>query len=178
MQRCLVGKKEGEDMWLWIWLVVAVAAAIGEAVTYDLFLASVAGAALVVAATSGIAPWPIQIGGFAVLSLIGISFIRPAAKVALGLSKGTSDAIGLRQSHLIGRRAIVTQQVTEDGGQIRVGQGEFWSARAYEPSDVFEPGEPVRIMVAQGLTVLVESLQPASEVDVDSSIRLLSQKGN
>jgi membrane protein implicated in regulation of membrane protease activity len=164
-------------MWLWIWLVVAVAAAIGEALTYDLFLASVAGAALLTAITVLILPGAAQVGVFAVLSLLGIFVVRPAAKAALGLNHASNDSIGVRHTHVIGRRAVVTQTVTLDGGQIRIGQGEFWSARAYEPTDRFEPGDPVRVVLIEGVTALVEPILLTSGSDTDVSNHVLSQKG-
>jgi membrane protein implicated in regulation of membrane protease activity len=167
-------QKEGKDMWLWIWLVVAVLAAIGEAVTYDLFLASVAVAALIVAATVGFIAWPLQISAFAALSLIGIYFIRPAAKVALGIANASQGETGVRHSHVVGRRAVVTQTVTEDGGQIRIGQGEFWSARAYEPTDEIGLGEPVRVLVVDGVTALVEPITSASILEENNSAQLLN----
>jgi membrane protein implicated in regulation of membrane protease activity len=145
-------------MWLWIWLVVAVVAAIGEVMTFDLFLASVAVAALIMApATLFIAP-ELQVGAFAVLSLLGIFIVRPAVKHALKI-EGASREHVMNDRHLIGRRAVVMQRVDAGGGQIRIGQGEFWSARPYNPTDIIESGTAVEVVLVQGLTALVEPVQ-------------------
>lgn len=162
-------------MWLWIWLVVAVAAALGEALTYDLFLASVAGAALLAAVSSVFLPSPVQIGVFSVAALLGIFVLRPAAKAALGIKGASESHAGLPHRTVVGRQAVVTQTVTGDAGQIRLGQGEFWSARAYDPTRAIEPGAAVRVMVIDGITALVEPAVNGSGSDSDA--RMLSEKG-
>jgi len=164
-------------MMSWLWLVVAVAAAIGEALTYDLFLASVAAAALITAASVFVLGTSLQVGLFAVLCLLGIFFVRPAAKAALGLSNASQGHTGVRHPYVVGRRAVVTHTVTEDGGQIRIGQGEFWSARAYEPSDLIQAGKPVRVMLVEGVTALVEPIVEPVDPDSDGEAKLLSEKG-
>jgi membrane protein implicated in regulation of membrane protease activity len=164
-------------MMSWLWLVAAVAAAIGETLTYDLFLASVAVAALITAASVFVLPLGLQVGLFAVLALVGIFVVRPAAKAALGMSNVAQGHPGLRHPFVVGRRAVVTHTVTEDGGQIRIGQGEFWSARAYEPSDLIEAGQPVRVMLVEGVTALVEPIPDSDSVTEDES-KLLTEKGS
>ena len=50
----------------------------------------------------------------------------------------------------------MTQTVTRDGGMIRVGNAEFWSARANPPVHSIEVGSQVRIAYVDGLTAYVE----------------------
>jgi membrane protein implicated in regulation of membrane protease activity len=164
-------------MMIWIWLVIAVIAAIGETVTYDLFLASVAGAALVAAGAAIVVPWwPVQVAAFAILSLIGIFVLRPIAKAALGLDV-PHDHTSVSYSSLAGKSGIVTRTVTEDGGQIRIGEGEFWSARTYDPDDTLEPGRKVRVMVVEGVTALVEPATLLPDSEVDESNQVLNERG-
>src|SRR5437588_6237674 len=119
---------------MWIWLVIAGLAVLGELLSYDLFLAPVAVAAVVVALVAPFSPFPFQIGLFAVLSLLGIAFLRPILRHALGLDNRTGDTEPVGHSSLAGRRGIVTQTVDADGGQIRIGGGEFWTARSFDPT--------------------------------------------
>jgi membrane protein implicated in regulation of membrane protease activity len=162
-------------MW-WTWLVVAVLAAIGEIVTFDLFLASVAAAAVITAVLAVLIPIVIiQVAAFAGLSLVGIAFVRPAIKHALGIESVTHLTGAVPQSYLAGRRGVVTQAVDGSGGQIRIGQGEFWSARSYDPSDTIPVSTPVEVVLVDGLTALVERVAPpilAADTDV------VSQKGS
>jgi membrane protein implicated in regulation of membrane protease activity len=46
------------------------------------------------------------------------------------------------------------QRVDQHGGRIKLG-GEEWSARAYIPDQVFEPGAQVEVVEIQGATALV-----------------------
>src|SRR5438309_1109855 len=123
----------GRKRSMWIWLVVAVVAAIGELLSYDLFLGAVAAAALI----TGVLAVPIhvvalQVVVFAGLSLVGIAFVRPVVKRMLGIEGLAHDPGALPQTHLHGRRAVVTELVDASGGQIRIGEGEFWTARPFD----------------------------------------------
>ena len=62
---------------MWIWLVVAGLAAIGELLSYDLFLAPIAVSGVVVALLASVSPFPLQVGLFGALSLLGIMVLRP-----------------------------------------------------------------------------------------------------
>lgn len=160
---------------MWIWLLVAVAAAIGELLTTDLFLAAVALAAVVAAITALLLPVALQVLIFAVLSLVGIFVFRPFIKHSLGIDSAVTVFGQTTEAHLAGRQATVTQLVDSAGGQIRIGQGEFWSARSYNPEDVIQPGQRVEIVLVDGLTALVESVQPLPALE--SSPDVTSQKG-
>jgi membrane protein implicated in regulation of membrane protease activity len=61
---------------------------------------------------------------------------------------------------------VVTRRVDANGGQIRIGEGEFWSARAFDPADVMEPGAPVEVVLVDGLTALVSPvIRPVREIE-------------
>jgi membrane protein implicated in regulation of membrane protease activity len=165
-------------LWLWIWLVLAVAAAIGETLTYDLFLASVAGAAIVTAFAGLILPWPIQLALFAVLSLLGIFVLRPAAKAALGLSRPSYGSIEPSHGRVVGRKAVVTSRVTADTGQIRIGNGEFWTARSFDPQTAMEPEAEVRVALIEGVTALVEPVVESDEIATTVVADAVGERGN
>src|SRR5438270_13349418 len=126
---------------MWIWLLVAGLAAVGEILSYDLFLAPVAVAAVIVALIAPISPFPIQVGLFAGLSLLGITFLRPILRHALGLDTRTGDTEPVGHSNVAGRRGIVTQTVNAGSGQIRIGESEFWTARSFDPTHTIVTGE-------------------------------------
>jgi membrane protein implicated in regulation of membrane protease activity len=149
---------------MWIWLVVAGLAALGELLSYDLFLAPVAAAGLVAALVTPISPFPVQIGVFAVLSLLGIVVLRPILRRALGLDAWTDDTGPVGHSHLVGRRGIVTQTVDADTGQIRIGSGEFWTARSFDPTETLATGAVVEVVVVDGLAALVDAVPHTTPV--------------
>jgi membrane protein implicated in regulation of membrane protease activity len=68
------------------------------------------------------------------------------------------------QGPLVDRLATVTQTVTLDGGTVRVGNAEFWTARATPPTRRIEVGRSVRIVYVDGLTAYVEPVDSIPEV--------------
>jgi membrane protein implicated in regulation of membrane protease activity len=68
------------------------------------------------------------------------------------------------QGRLVDRLATVTQTVTSDGGVVRIGNAEFWTARVTPPTPRIEVGSSVRIVYVDGLTAYVEPVAPIPEV--------------
>lgn len=150
--------------WFIIWLFIAAAAAVGEMLTAGLFLATVAVAAGLTAVTSIALPPLMQVVIFAMFSVVGLAVFRPILVQMIGYNELT-DFIPVPHSRLIGRRAVVVNQVSAAGGQIRVGEGEFWSARPYDPDQTIQPGIPVDVLLVDGLTALVSPAVPLLEAD-------------
>ncbi len=135
-----------------VWVVVAVALAIGEVLTPGLFFLGPVALAAVAAAVAG----ALGAGGavstivFIVGALLSLLLLRPVARrhVRMPAISRTGTAA------LIGRRAVVTQQVDSAGGRVRIG-GEEWSARAYLDGTVFAAGQTVDVIKIEGATALV-----------------------
>jgi membrane protein implicated in regulation of membrane protease activity len=145
-------------VWIVIWLLIALVCVMGELLTTGLFLGSVAAAALVVALSALILPVALQGLLFGALALLGIAVIRPIVIHTLGID--ANDALPSPHLHIIGKHAVVTQRVDAGGGQIRIGHGEYWTARPYNGSDVIEPETSVEILLVDGLTALVAPVAP------------------
>ena len=137
--------------WL-AWSIAAVLLAIGEILTPGMFflgpvaLAAVGGA---VAAALGAAAW-LQLVVFIAGAAASIGFLRPIARAHLRMPA----AIRTGTAALEGAKAVVLQRVDEQGGRVRIG-GEEWSARAYMPDQVIEPGTRVEVVKIEGATALV-----------------------
>jgi membrane protein implicated in regulation of membrane protease activity len=137
--------------WL-AWAIAAVLLAVGEIFTPGLFfLGPVALAAVTaaLAAVAGAAVW-LQIVVFAAASLASVGLLRPIARSHLRMP----PAIRTGTAALEGAHATVLQRVDENGGRVRIG-GEEWSARAYMPDQVLEPGTRVEVVKIEGATALV-----------------------
>jgi len=134
------------------WGIAAVLLAVGEVLTPGLFflgpvaLAAVAAAA---AALVGAALW-LQGLVFVLGAIASLGVLRPIARAHLRMPR----AIRTGTAALEGARAVVLQRVDGHGGRVKIG-GEEWSARAYDPDEVFEPGEPVEVARIEGATALV-----------------------
>ncbi|HEX7525354.1 MAG TPA: NfeD family protein [Gaiellaceae bacterium] len=137
--------------WL-AWSIAAVALVVGEILTPGLFflgpvaLAAIAGA---VASLFGAPLW-LQLLVFAGSSFASLGLLRPIARRHLTMP----HAIRTGAAALVGAPAVVLQRVDANGGLVRIG-GEDWSARAYMPDQVLEPGVQVEVAEISGATALV-----------------------
>ena len=137
--------------WL-LWCLVAVLLTIGEIFTPGLFFLgpiALAAAAAALAAVAGAAV-AIQLLVFAGASVASLAILRPLARAHLRMP----PALRTGTAALQGARAVVLQRVDAHGGRVKIG-GEEWSARAYMPDQVLEPGTSVEVVEIQGATALV-----------------------
>ncbi len=134
------------------WGIAAVLLAVGEVLTPGLFFlgpVALAAVAAAVAALVGAALW-LQGLVFVLGAIASLGVLRPIARAHLRMPR----AIRTGTAALEGARAVVLQRVDGHGGRVKIG-GEEWSARAYDPDEVFEPGEPVEVARIEGATALV-----------------------
>ena len=134
-----------------IWLIVAVVLGVAELLTTTLAFGLIAIAAVVAAVVGAFhVGLPLQLAAFVVAAGAGLGFVRPIALRHLRqpppLRTGTAA--------LVGRSAIVLEEVTEHSGRVRIG-GEEWSSRAYDESQVIPVGTKVDVMQITGATALV-----------------------
>lgn len=130
-----------------LWLVAAGLLTAGELASLDLVLLMLAGGALggmgVALLTDSLA---LQLVGFVVVSLALIVGVRPVAK--RHLTSRTPEQIDGVEVY-VGRTAEVSERVTGEAGQVRMGHDE-WSARTQLDGEVYEVGQVVRIVQIQG----------------------------
>ena len=87
--------------------------------------------------------------------------LRPAFlnRLALRAGEGYTGHRGIT-----GESAIVTEEIEAGGkGMVRVGTGEFWTARSLHPGEKIERGTRVRVLDTDGLTALVDTVHPKEE---------------
>jgi len=134
-----------------VWLIVAAVLGVAELLTTTLAFGLIAIAAVVAAVVGAFhVDLPLQLAAFVVAAGAGLVFIRPIALRHLRqpppLRTGTAA--------LVGRSAIVLEEVTEHSGRVRIG-GEEWTSRAYDESLVIPVGTKVDVMQIRGATALV-----------------------
>jgi membrane protein implicated in regulation of membrane protease activity len=138
--------------WL-IWLIAAGVLAIAEALSLDLVLLMLAGAALATAGAAVLgAPVALQVGVFAISAFGLVAVVRPLAKRRLALPSAERTGI----EALKGRQAVVVRTVDQHGGRVKLA-GEEWSAEAYDPTQVLQVGATVQVMEIRGATAVVWS---------------------
>ena len=142
----------------WLWVLLGVLALAGESVSMALFLLYVGVAALVAAVLALLNVGAVaQVGVFVVLSVLLIGLVRP--RMLQSLAGRVPHRALTNPGSLIDRVATVTQTVTADSGMVRVGNAEFWTARANPPAKRIEVGQGARIVYIAGLTAYVEPVE-------------------
>lgn len=134
-----------------IWFVIAAALGAVEILT----LAFAAGLMAVAAVAAGAVAvlgggLEAQAVAFAVTSLVSLAIVVPLARgrtVAHGRYRSGTQA-------LLDRPAVVLTQVDAESGTVRI-DGEVWSARAYDQTQVLPQGTRVSVFEIVGATALV-----------------------
>ncbi|OSC40760.1 NfeD family protein [Mycobacterium decipiens] len=135
-----------------IWLIAALVLVGAEALTGDMFLLMLGGGALAASATSWLLDWPVWADGavFLVVSVLLLVLVRPALRRRLTQAKGAQ--LGIKA--LEGKKALVLGRVARDEGQVKL-DGQVWTARPLNETDVYQPGESVTVVHIDGATAVV-----------------------
>jgi membrane protein implicated in regulation of membrane protease activity len=139
------------ESWI-VWLIVAAVLGVAELLTTTLAFGLIAVAAVVAAVVGAFhLSFALQLVAFAVAAGAGLVFVRPIAlrhiKQPPQLRTGTAA--------LVGRTAIVLEEVTDHSGRIRI-DGEDWSSRTYvDDSPAIPVGAKVDVIQIKGATALV-----------------------
>jgi len=135
-----------------IWLIVAAVLGVAELLTTTLAFGLLAVAAVVAAVVGGFhigLTW--QLAAFVVAAGAGLGVVRPIAMKHLK----QPPALRTGTAALVGRPAVVLEEVSDHGGRVRIG-GEEWYSRLYmEDSEPIKVGTKVDVMQIVGATALV-----------------------
>ena len=133
----------------WFWLAVVIVCVIIESLSFALTTIWFGCGALVMIFLS-LTPLPFkwQLLIFVTVSLVLLIFTRPL------VAKKLAKRMPTNADSLIGKKALVTQTITElDKGAIKV-NGVIWTARAENDSEIAE-GMECRIVRLEGNTAVV-----------------------
>ncbi len=139
-------------MGTWIvWLIIAAVLGTIEIVTTTLAFGLLGLAALVAAGAGFLGgDAAVQFGVFILTSAVGLGVARPFAMRHIRhpplLRTGTAA--------LVGRTGYVLEEVSDQGGRVRIG-GEEWSARPYDETLVIPAGTKVDVLQIEGASALV-----------------------
>jgi membrane protein implicated in regulation of membrane protease activity len=135
-----------------VWLIVAAVLGVAELLTMTFAFGLIAVAAVVAAVVGAFhIDLPIQLAAFVVAAGAGLGVVRP---IAIRHIK-QPPALRTGVAALVGRSAIVLEEVNEHSGRVRI-DGEEWSSRPYlDESLVIPVGTKVDVMQIKGATALV-----------------------
>jgi membrane protein implicated in regulation of membrane protease activity len=140
------------------WAVLAALAFAGELLSVSFFLLFFSLGALVglVMAFAGL-PLTAQAIGFVAASVLSMVVLRPALMHRISF-RASERYVG--RGSITGRSGVVTDAIEPGGsGTVRIGSGEFWTARAVYPEQSIESGTRVRVLDTDGITALVEAVE-------------------
>jgi membrane protein implicated in regulation of membrane protease activity len=134
-----------------LWLIVGLLLIAAEVLTADLTLVMLGVSALAAAGAAGLgASIPVQLLVFGAVAIGTVTLARPVLRQKLH----AGHHIKTNVEALVGVKAIVVSTVDAHNGQVKIG-GEIWSARAYDETQVIEPGRSVTVMDIAGATAVV-----------------------
>jgi membrane protein implicated in regulation of membrane protease activity len=141
------------------WLGLAMLLGVAELFSLDLMLLMLAVGALVGMVTAALsAPVALQIIAAVAASVGMLALVRPS--MVQRLHSGPELTLGPKA--LIGKQALVVDKVSAHGGQIRLA-GELWTARAFDETQVIEPGSTVDVFEIKGATAYVHQVPQLGE---------------
>jgi membrane protein implicated in regulation of membrane protease activity len=134
-----------------MWLIVGLLLIAAEVLSGDFVLIMLGVAALAAAGSAALsAPGWVGVLVFAVTSLGLITLARPVLKRQLQPAEITLT----NAEALLGGQAVVVETVDAHRGQVKL-NGEIWSARAFDETEVLEPGRAVTVIDISGATAVV-----------------------
>jgi len=138
------------ESWI-VWLIVAAVLGVAELLTTTLAFGLIAVAAVAAAVVGAFhLSFALQLLAFAVAAGAGLGLVRPIAIKHIKQPPALRTGVAA----LVGRSAVVLEEVTEHSGRVRI-DGEEWSSRPYDESLVIPVGTKVDVMQIKGATVLV-----------------------
>jgi membrane protein implicated in regulation of membrane protease activity len=137
-----------------LWIALGVLLAIAEMFTVTLVLVMLAGGAFAAAIAAALgAGVPVQAAVFALVSAASLIAVRPVIqRHRRPASETGEEPFGVEA--ITGSTALVLEQVNLDHGMVKI-DGELWTARPYDATQVIDPGERVRVIEVKGATAMV-----------------------
>jgi membrane protein implicated in regulation of membrane protease activity len=152
----------GIEQFAWIgWIVLIALFLVIEMLTlgFTFLMLGIGGLAGLVADLFGAPIW-LQVVIAAVVAALLIFLLRPPLLARL---RRGEDPTPSNVAALIGLGGLVVATVTPIGGQVKLANGETWTARVDEPVSL-EPGIPVRVLRIDGATAFVRPDIPVPDL--------------
>jgi membrane protein implicated in regulation of membrane protease activity len=137
-----------------LWIVLGVVLAVAEIFTVTLVMVMFAAGAFAAAIAAALgASVPVQVAVFAVVSAASLAAARPVIRRHRRTAAESGEApFGVEA--IEGATGLVLERVDVDRGLIKI-DGEMWTARAYDATQIIDPGERVRVIEVKGATAMV-----------------------
>lgn len=152
----------GLDEWLFWFLLAVGLLTVEMAIAFTFYAGAIVPGALAASAVAALGgSLELQLIAVIVLSLASLLFLRPIVRSHL---TPPDEAHRSNVQLLIGRRAIVLEEVTVDAGLAKVGD-DVWSARSTDELVALAPGDRAEIVEVRGVFAYIK---PAPLAEKDS----------
>ena len=137
-----------------LWIVLGIALAIAETFTATLFVIMFAAGALAAGGAAALgAPLLVQTIVFALVSALSVGAVRPIIMRHQRSALETGETpFGIEAMQ--GCTAMVLEEVDAEHGMVKI-DGEVWTARSFDGTEVYQPGERVQVIKIRGATAIV-----------------------
>jgi membrane protein implicated in regulation of membrane protease activity len=144
-----------DQVYIIFWAVLAALAFVGELLSVSFFLLFFSLGALVGLLLAAVGAGVVaQVLGFIAASVLSMLVLRPALMHRISFRSSERYVV---RGGITGKSGVVTSAIEPgESGTVRIGSGEFWTARAVYPEQGIEPGTRVRVLDTDGVTALVE----------------------
>ena len=142
-------------LWL-VWLVIVLTAVVIELLTLEFTFLMIAAGALIGGLGTNLlgADWWVQVAVAAVVTALLLFTIRP---VLLRTVAKNDPLIPTNVDALAGMSGVVVAQFVDQGGTVKLRNGETWTART-ESQVGFVEGDQVSVVRVEGATVVVDQV--------------------
>ena len=139
-------------LWL-VWLVIVLTAVVIELLTLEFTFLMIAAGSLIGGLGTNLlgADWWVQVAVAAVVTALLLFTIRPVLLRTVGKN---DPLIPTNVDALAGMAGVVVSAVVGATGQVKLRNGETWTARADSSSELVE-GDQVSVVRVEGATVVV-----------------------
>jgi len=149
-----------ETQWLW-WIAAALVLGLIEISSLDLVFFMLAVAAVAAAGAAGLGQGAVvQVLTFVAVAALLLAVLRP---LALRKLKPAGEGERTNADALVGRTALVLQEVTDRTGLVKL-TGEEWTART-ATGTVLPVDETVQVLRIEGATAVVAPLVTGPETE-------------
>ncbi|GAA4168113.1 NfeD family protein [Phytohabitans flavus] len=137
-----------------LWIVLGVLLGVAEMFTFTFVLTMLSAGAFAAAIAAALgAGVPVQAAVFVIVSTLSLVAVRPVIR-RHRLARLEADETPMGVEAISGSTGLVLEKVDMDHGLVKI-DGELWTARSYDATQVLEPGERVRVIEVKGATAMV-----------------------
>ncbi|MFI3249196.1 MAG: NfeD family protein [Rikenellaceae bacterium] len=136
-----------------IWAIITLLALLVEVLTLGFAVICFAAGALIACLVAFVGGGVVfQLATFSIITIVTLVAVRPFIIKYLSKSK---QQVETNTNALVGRRAVVTQQIIDGGGRVSI-DGDDWKAECDDETAVINVGDRVEVVRVESVILIVK----------------------